>query len=234
MLNTSRWLNAVGSAAVMRRAYLEAAAFAREREAFGRPIVEFPLVRESLAVMRAEAEAALASIARGDAARRLGRCRTTSRTTASSSTRTSSPRPRPRRVRSVAGSKCWEGTARSRTSRCCRGCGATRSSSRAGKGRTTSSARRWRETSSASGRSSSCSPARGASIRASTPLSTPCANGWARLDPLHFRRQLDTLVRAVQAATLVRSGAPTAELHIRRHLVPGYDPERDPEYLDLG
>ena len=61
MLNTSRWLNAVGSAAVMRRAYLEAAAFARERVAFGRPIVEFPLVRESLAVMRAEAEAALAS-----------------------------------------------------------------------------------------------------------------------------------------------------------------------------
>ena len=61
VLNTSRWLNAVGSAAVMRRAYLEAAAFAREREAFGRPIVEFPLVRESLAVMRAEAEAALAS-----------------------------------------------------------------------------------------------------------------------------------------------------------------------------
>ena len=51
--------------------------------------------------------------------------------------------------------------------------------------------------------------------------------------PLHFRRQLDTLVRAVQGATLVRSGAPTAELHIRRHLVPGYDPERDPEYLDL-
>ena len=61
VLNTSRWLNAVGSAAVMRRAYLEAAAFARERAAFGRPIVEFPLVRESLAVMRAEAEAALAS-----------------------------------------------------------------------------------------------------------------------------------------------------------------------------
>ena len=61
VLNTSRWLNAVGSAAVMRRAYLEAVAFAREREAFGKPIVEFPLVRESLAVMRAEAEAALAS-----------------------------------------------------------------------------------------------------------------------------------------------------------------------------
>jgi hypothetical protein len=49
-------------------------------------------------------------------------------------------------------------------------------------------------------------------------------------DPLHFRPQLDTLVRAVQAAGLVRAGAPTAELHIRRHLVPGYDPERDSGY----
>ena len=52
-------------------------------------------------------------------------------------------------------------------------------------------------------------------------------------DPLHVRRQLDRLVRAIQAASLVRAGAATAELHIRRHLVPGYDPERDPDYLDL-
>jgi hypothetical protein len=50
---------------------------------------------------------------------------------------------------------------------------------------------------------------------------------------LHFRRQLDTLVRAVQAAALVRVGAPTAELHIRRHLLPAYDREADAEYADL-
>jgi hypothetical protein len=55
----------------------------------------------------------------------------------------------------------------------------------------------------------------------------------ATYDPLHFRRQLDTLVRAIQGAKLVRAEAPTAELHIRRHLVPGYDPEHDPEYPDL-
>jgi hypothetical protein len=55
----------------------------------------------------------------------------------------------------------------------------------------------------------------------------------ASYDPLHFRRQLDTFVRAVQGAALVRAEAPTAELHIRRHLVPGYDPERDPGYSDL-
>ena len=61
MLNTSRWLNAFGSAGLMHRAYLEAAAFAEHREAFGQPIAVFPLVRENLAVMKAEAMAALAS-----------------------------------------------------------------------------------------------------------------------------------------------------------------------------
>jgi acyl-CoA dehydrogenase len=61
VLNTSRWLNALGSSGLMRRAYLEASVFARDRTAFGRPISEFPLVREHLAVMKAEADAALAS-----------------------------------------------------------------------------------------------------------------------------------------------------------------------------
>jgi acyl-CoA dehydrogenase len=63
VLNTSRWLNAVGSAGLMRRAYEVASEFARERKAFGRAIVEFLLVRENLAVMRAETEAAVASTA---------------------------------------------------------------------------------------------------------------------------------------------------------------------------
>src|SRR5918999_1085635 len=61
VLNTSRWLNAVGSAGLMRRAYDEARAFSQEREAFGGPIERFPLVRENLAVMKAEAAAAFAS-----------------------------------------------------------------------------------------------------------------------------------------------------------------------------
>jgi hypothetical protein len=61
VLNTSRWLNAFGSAGLMHRAYLEAASFAEHREAFGQPIAEFPLVRENLAVMKAETMAALAS-----------------------------------------------------------------------------------------------------------------------------------------------------------------------------
>jgi len=61
LLNTSRWLNAAGSAGIMRRAYLEAASFARHRRAFGVPIGGFPPVREHLAVMKAEEHAALAS-----------------------------------------------------------------------------------------------------------------------------------------------------------------------------
>jgi acyl-CoA dehydrogenase len=61
VLNTSRWLNALGSAGLMRRAYLEAASFSRFRTAFGRRIADYPLVRENLAVMRVEEQAALAS-----------------------------------------------------------------------------------------------------------------------------------------------------------------------------
>jgi hypothetical protein len=61
LLNTSRWLNAVGSTGLMRRAYLEASTFARHRQAFGRAIGSFPAVREQLAVMKVEEQAALAS-----------------------------------------------------------------------------------------------------------------------------------------------------------------------------
>lgn len=61
VLNTSRWLNACGSVGLMRRAYLEASGFARHRTAFGRSIASFPLVRENLALIKAEEQAALAS-----------------------------------------------------------------------------------------------------------------------------------------------------------------------------
>ncbi|MFV1991765.1 MAG: acyl-CoA dehydrogenase family protein, partial [Acidimicrobiales bacterium] len=52
VLNTSRWLTAVGSAGSMRRAYVEAAAYAQHRQAFGQPIAEFPVVRMTLASMK--------------------------------------------------------------------------------------------------------------------------------------------------------------------------------------
>jgi alkylation response protein AidB-like acyl-CoA dehydrogenase len=54
MLNTSRWMNAVGDVGIMRRAYLEASNYAAVREAFGQRIADFPLVRRQLAEMKAE------------------------------------------------------------------------------------------------------------------------------------------------------------------------------------
>jgi hypothetical protein len=59
VLNTSRWLTAVGATGMMRRAVLEATAYARHRRAFNRPIGEFPAVRHTLASMTAEWLAAL-------------------------------------------------------------------------------------------------------------------------------------------------------------------------------
>lgn len=61
LLNTSRWLNAVGSTGIMSRAYLEASTFAHHRHAFGTAIEDFEVVREQLSLMRAELEGALAS-----------------------------------------------------------------------------------------------------------------------------------------------------------------------------
>jgi alkylation response protein AidB-like acyl-CoA dehydrogenase len=61
LINTSRWLNAVGSTGIMSRAYLEASSFAHHRLAFGTVIENFDSVREQLAIMRVEVEAALAS-----------------------------------------------------------------------------------------------------------------------------------------------------------------------------
>lgn len=61
LLNTSRWLNALGSTGIMSRAYLEASSFAHHRRAFGSPIENFDSVREQLALMKVEVAASLAS-----------------------------------------------------------------------------------------------------------------------------------------------------------------------------
>lgn len=61
LLDTSRWLNAIGSTGIMRRAYLEASSYARHRTAFGRPIGALAAVRAQLASMKADEHAALAS-----------------------------------------------------------------------------------------------------------------------------------------------------------------------------
>jgi len=59
VLNTSRWMTAVGDAGMMRRAYLEAAAYAVHRQAFGQPIGAFPAVRRTLADMASVSVGAL-------------------------------------------------------------------------------------------------------------------------------------------------------------------------------
>ncbi len=52
VLNTSRWMTAIGSTGMMRRAYLEASAYARHRRAFGRTIDQFPSTRATIAQLR--------------------------------------------------------------------------------------------------------------------------------------------------------------------------------------
>ena len=59
VLNTSRWMTAVGSAGIMRRAVVEARNFARRRRAFGVAIEDFAVVRRTLADMVAASEGAL-------------------------------------------------------------------------------------------------------------------------------------------------------------------------------
>jgi alkylation response protein AidB-like acyl-CoA dehydrogenase len=60
IVDTSRLYNAFACAGVAHRAYLVARGYAEHRRAFGQPIVRYPLVRETLAMILADAEASLA------------------------------------------------------------------------------------------------------------------------------------------------------------------------------
>lgn len=64
VLNTSRWTNALGSAGLLRRAYLEAWTFAQQRRAFGAAIGRYPLVLEALAEIKSDLYGMLASTLR--------------------------------------------------------------------------------------------------------------------------------------------------------------------------
>ncbi len=57
VINTSRVFNAVGCAAMARRACVTGWTFARHRGAFGTPIAHYPMVQETLADMRSETAA---------------------------------------------------------------------------------------------------------------------------------------------------------------------------------
>jgi len=238
VLNTSRWLNAVGSAGLMQRAYVEARAFARERDAFGGPIDRFPLVRENLAVMKSEAAAALAStlhltelVARiddGSATEQdvaWHRILVNANKFVTSLAATAMCRrgiealggngtiedfsPLPRLYRDAIVFESWEGT-----------------------------------------HNVLCAQVLRDLVKFDTVglvLERVGGEAPADLEPrlrrsvadpdfgaLYVRRQLDTLVRALQAAGLRADGREaSAELHARRHLRPGYDPQDDPDYADL-
>lgn len=61
VLNTSRLMNAVGCAAITRRAAIEAGHYACTREAFGNPIANYPMVQEAYADIVTEQYASVAS-----------------------------------------------------------------------------------------------------------------------------------------------------------------------------
>jgi alkylation response protein AidB-like acyl-CoA dehydrogenase len=60
MVQSSRFGVALMGLGIMRRSFMEAAVYAHHREAFGRLLVEFPLVRETLVNMAVEVEAGCA------------------------------------------------------------------------------------------------------------------------------------------------------------------------------
>jgi alkylation response protein AidB-like acyl-CoA dehydrogenase len=236
VLNTSRWLNAVGSAGLMTRAYDEAAAFAGEREAFGGPIARFPLVRENLAVMRSEAAAALASsqhltelvarIDEGEAADEdvaWHRILVNANKVVTSLAATKVCRrgiealggngtiedfsPLPRLYRDAIVFESWEGTHNVLCAQVLRDLAKLDAVDLAVE--------------------RAQAPAElGARLRRS--LAEP---EWGAL---HGRRQLDELVRRLQVASLRAEGdEAAADLLERRHLTPAYDTEADPDYEAL-
>ncbi len=60
MVQSSRFGVAIMGLGIMRRSFVEAAIYAHHRSAFGRPIAEYPLVRETLVNMAVEVEAGCA------------------------------------------------------------------------------------------------------------------------------------------------------------------------------
>ncbi len=60
MVQSSRFGVSLMGLGIMRRSFLEAAIYAHHREAFGRPIAQYPLVRETLVNMATEVEAGCA------------------------------------------------------------------------------------------------------------------------------------------------------------------------------
>jgi acyl-CoA dehydrogenase len=230
VLNTSRWLNALGSTGLMRRSYLEAASFASFREAFGQRIEEFPLVRENLAVMRTEEHAALLSTLEltslvdssdpDDVAYHRILVNANKFSTSLAATKVARRAietlggngtiedfsPLPRLYRDSIVFESWEGT------------------------HNVLCAQVARDLEKYGSLDLVLDRARGADERVDAALDD-LAERMRRPDPLHFRRHLDRYLRALQTALLFRDSEETlAELHFVRHFG---DPEADPHYGEL-
>ena len=233
LLNTSRWLNAVGSAGLMRRAYLEAAGFASFREAFGQRIEDFPLVRENLAVMRAEEHAALLSTLEvtalvdssdpDEAAYHRILVNANKFSTSLAATKVARRAietlggngtiedfsPLPRLYRDAIVFENWEGTHNVLWAQVAR------------------DLERYESLEVVLER------ARGVDDRVDNALDE-LRERMREVDPLHFRRRLDRYMRALQTALLFREGEEAlAELHLRRHVLPGWEPADDSDYRRL-
>jgi hypothetical protein len=235
VLNTSRWLNAVGSTGLMRRSFVVASEFAGGREAFGQPIVRFPLVRENLAVIGAETEAALAStreltelVARIDEGAASEedvvwhRLLVNVNKFATSLAATQVVRraiealggngtiedfsPLPRLYRDSIVFESWEGTHNVLCAQVLRDLG------------------RFDAVGLAVERAGAST---GLARRLERSLEEPSFGA------LHLRRQLGELVRSLQVRSLRDTDPASAELIARRHLTPGWRPEADSEYADL-
>jgi acyl-CoA dehydrogenase len=235
VLNTSRWLNSVGSTGLMKRAFLEAFSFAGEREVFGGPIGRFPLVRENLAVMKSEEAAAYAStmhltelVARIDEGSASDedvvwhRLLVNGNKFVTSLAATQVVRrgiealggngtiedfsPLPRLYRDAIVFESWEGTHNVLCAQALR------------------DLERFDAVELAVQRA-------GATDELAARLRRSVAE--PEFGALHFRRQLGELVRSLQVLALRDSDPSAAELVERRHLVAGWNPEADADYANL-
>jgi alkylation response protein AidB-like acyl-CoA dehydrogenase len=263
LLNTSRWLNAVGSTGIMRRAYLEASSFARHRRAFGTPIAALPAVREQLALMKVEEQASLSSTlaltamltrlddgAPGEHDAGAYRLLVNANKYVTSISGTAMARqgievlggngtiedfsPLPRLYRDAIVYESWEGTHNVLCAQVLRDC------ARLGVLDPTLA---WtRATLAATGEADS---AEGRAVAAALDALQPRMRRSVEAGvtgAAAFRRQLERLVRAVQGACLLHEAGASrgdaakraaASLHVRRHLVPGHEPEDDAGWSEL-
>ncbi len=271
LLNTSRWMNALGSTGIMRRAVLEATAFARHRRAFGTPIASLPIVREQLAVVKAEERAALSStmlltglVERIDGGQASDAQRSVHRLLVNANKYVTSVAasdvvhraieilggngtiedfsPLPRLYRDAIVYESWEGTHNVLCAQAQRDC--------ARLGLLGPVCDQIRSQLTAAGEAAGADGATVAHALARVEArmarglaqgSTPSGVGAAAAD---FRRNLGTLARTLQGASLLAEASLTpgeagdeqravAGLFVRRHLVPGHDPQDDAQWPAL-